>query len=608
MAVPLQRRRPRVPRGAAGTYAALLLMALGCVAVELAYAGRAGTGWGSPVYWTGELLLYGAAAYAVARRQASRAATLSVLLTLGLCTFVIKVAYSPLHFSFPDEFQHWRTLSDILRTHHLFHPNPALPVSPSYPGLEIATSAVVATTGLSVFVSGLAVSGFAHVLLIVLVFWVFRRVGASVRISGLAALVFATEPHFQYFDEIFAYQTVALPLFAFALLAGLTLTGPPRVSRNPGWWTAGVVAVAAVVVTHHVTTLALLFMLCAVAISGAIRWRLAPLLFAAASVSMAAAWMATKARGTFSYLAHPLEVDVLSAFTTGGGTSNAKGSGVPPLPDRILAYATVVVTLCLLGLGWREIWSRRRPLRAVPEERFGPRSRAGWSAMALAALAYPFTLGVRLFAADGSELAGRALTFALVPVAAFVAMVLLVRRTRSRWVEVAGVVATVLLLTAGGLVTGWPPWWERLPSTFRPASFERGIDPENIAAAVWAGSHLPAGQGVGGDFVATSLMGTYGRLIAVRNVAPLFYAREFRRIDASTVQSESIQYLAVDRRMTASLPAVGGYFADNPPALMRKRMPRRALDKFDRIPGIDRIYDNGSIVVYDLRGSRYFSG
>lgn len=597
------------PRRAAGTCVLVLLMSLGCVGVEFAYAGRLGTSWGSTLYWSGDVLLFGAAAYAVVRHSISQAATVSVLVVLALCTFLIKVAYSPLHFSFPDEFQHWRTLSDILTTHHLFHANPALPVSPSYPGLEVATSAVMATTGLSVFVSGLLVSGFAHLLLIVLVFAVFRRVSGSVRVGGLAAIVFATEPHFQYFDEIFAYQTVALPLFALVLLAALTIADRQERSVSLEWWITGLLAAAAVVVTHHVTTLALIVILVVVSAVALTRGRFAPAIFTILCAALAAGWMTTKARDTFSYLAHPVEVDVLAPFARGGsGGSNLKGNALPPLADRVLTYTSVVAILCLLAVRWGSAWAHRRhPVVShhssdVAGVQITGR-RIGWTAMAIAAAAYPLTLGVRLVAADGSELAGRALTFAFVPMAPVAAAVLVSRFGRG--LRTVAIVSTVGLLTAGGLAAGWPPWWERVPGPFRPASFEQGLDAENTSAAVWAGSHLVADEGVGADFMSSSLMGTYGRLISLQGVAPLFYARRFRQIDADTVRAESIRYIVVDRRMTASLPAVGGYFSINPPALVRKRMPRRSLAKFDSIRGVDRVYDGGAIKVYDLRGSRY---
>ncbi|MGO8477736.1 hypothetical protein ACC739_38260, partial [Rhizobium ruizarguesonis] len=49
-----------------------------------------------------------------------------------------------------DEFLHWATVKDILEAGRLFLPNPLLPVSPLYHGLELITSALVNLSGLSV--------------------------------------------------------------------------------------------------------------------------------------------------------------------------------------------------------------------------------------------------------------------------------------------------------------------------------------------------------------------------------------------------------------------------------------------------------------------------
>ncbi len=58
---------------------------------------------------------------------------------------------NPLYFASFDEFLHWRTADDILRTGHLFSENSMLPVGPYYPGLEIVTNALSTTSGLSTF-------------------------------------------------------------------------------------------------------------------------------------------------------------------------------------------------------------------------------------------------------------------------------------------------------------------------------------------------------------------------------------------------------------------------------------------------------------------------
>jgi hypothetical protein len=142
----ITRRDLRFPELGIGTI--LALIGVGGAAIEVAYAGRAGASWAEPTFWAGQLLLYAAGAYGVTRRGGSDRSTLLVILFVAIATYLTKVSYSPLRFTYADEFQHLRALDTILTHHHLFYPNPSLPVSPAFPGLEIVTDAVISITGL----------------------------------------------------------------------------------------------------------------------------------------------------------------------------------------------------------------------------------------------------------------------------------------------------------------------------------------------------------------------------------------------------------------------------------------------------------------------------
>jgi len=145
---------------------------------------------------------------------------------LALATYLVKYLYSPVAFEFSDEFLHWRTLTTLLATYHLFGVNNALPVSPAYPGIEVATSALIDLTGLTVFPAGLIVAGLAHLVCTAALYALFRLVAGSARVALAAVTVYATNPHYQVFDAIFGYQTLALAFFALALLAFRKATHP----------------------------------------------------------------------------------------------------------------------------------------------------------------------------------------------------------------------------------------------------------------------------------------------------------------------------------------------------------------------------------------------
>ena len=65
------------------------------------------------------------------------------------------------------------------------------------------------------------------------------------------------------------------------------------------------------------------------------------------------------------------------------------------------------------------------------------------------------------------------------------------------------------------------------------------------------------------------------------------------------LRDEKIAYLVTDRRMVSSNNILGYFFDVGTPSLW----PAGAAAKFDR-RDVDRRYDGGDIVVYDVRGLR----
>ena len=410
-----------------------------------------------------------------------------------------------------------------------------------------------------------------------------------------ATLLFATEPHFEYFDAIFGYQTLALPLAGLTALAVYQIHRRRHCHDRVSWWlTAGALGTT-VLFTHPLTTFALFGFLSVLALACAIRRSRGPAVFCVLYGAGIATWLATQARGTTAYLGYPIVDNLLSALPGHAPAVSTHGSASPaPLVERVVAYVAVCLTLVLLVAGWRRV------IRLTPRTTL-------LSAMAVTSGSYLLVLAVRLFAGNSSELAGRALTFALLPAAAVIAPVLVQNAPRQPRLATAGGVSAVLVLAAGGLVIGWPAWWERLPGEFRVGSFERGVDAQNTASAAWARDNLIRNSSVAGDFMGEMLMGTYGYLSPVRDVGSLFYAPAFRQRDARLVQQHSIRYVLVDERMLSHLAASGSFFAVTPTEYdARAPMTAQALGKFDAIRGVDRIYDGGAMIIYNLRRSPYW--
>ena len=81
--------------------------------------------------------------------------------------------------------------------------------------------------------------------------------------------------------------------------------------------------------------------------------------------------------------------------------------------------------------------------------------------------------------------------------------------------------------------------------------------------------------------------------------APLFFDQQLTPSDISLIRKDDIRYIVTDTRLTEGLPLFGAYIAPGETG-HPTRLTAAELEKFNSIPGVYRIYDNGAIQVYDL--------
>jgi hypothetical protein len=170
-----------------------------------------------------------------------------------------------------------------------------------------------------------------------------------------------------------------------------------------------------------------------------------------------------------------------------------------------------------------------------------------------------------------------------------------------RWGAAVGaaVVAVVTALLLNGLANGWPPSWERLPGPHEVASFEASVNPQEVAIGYWSLKELGPGNVIASD------QGIYPVLIGYGNQNPqqqvsLFYATPTWTTQvAGNAASLHIQYVETDTRLTTSLPPSGNYFTDAQSATT-STLPPANNTKYNHIDDVPRIYDDGTINIYDL--------
>jgi hypothetical protein len=213
---------------------------------------------------------------------------------------------------------------------------------------------------------------------------------------------------------------------------------------------------------------------------------------------------------------------------------------------------------------------------------------------------YP-SAALPLISPDGSELAGRLLTFAYIPVGYTLAVALVSRPTAFRWK--AASVGAAALLVVGGISMGWPPWWERLPGGYVVDGFESGITPEGLAATSWAAATLPPGQRVAADYTNNLLLGTIGGQNPVNSMAALFCTGTWTVVDAVLARQAAVRYLVVDLRTSVDRAPDGDLFVGT--STCPTPIPPADLTKFNSVAGMTRVYDSGNIIVYALSEAAY---
>ncbi|MGH7868230.1 MAG: glycosyltransferase, partial [Candidatus Dormibacteraceae bacterium] len=334
----------------------LLVVASGIFLVALAYGrAREHAAFASPLFWTGEILMFAFVVHRVLCRGTSGATREALVVLYAGAQYMIRWAYSPDMFRYSDELQHLRSLLNVLGTHHLFEPNFSLPISPLYPGMENAAAEIAQVGQVPPFGAGLIVAGLSHLLLAGSLIIFSREVSRSSRVACLGALIYALNPNAQFFDSSFHYEAVALPFLVLGLFFAVRFA---KCKRGAAWNYAGcVTCLFVVVITHHLTAIAAVVLLAILGIismmfAGGVGIGLRLILCGISTGTAVVGWIYFIAPITTEYLAGAVRglLDGLITLGQVSGKSAIPASQAAPL-DRALSLSGAVTTVILLLIG-----------------------------------------------------------------------------------------------------------------------------------------------------------------------------------------------------------------------------------------------------------------
>ncbi len=593
-------RTRRPPQGGVGPL--MLLMALGLLAIawSVSLARRGQHNETAQLFFVAGLVaIFFPAAFGVMLPGLGRAQRILLAVSMPLFLQLSRVMLYPTRFMFHDEMLHANALRLIEATGRLFTENPLLPITSYYPGLEIATDAVTDLSGLSPHTSAVLVLLATRTVMALAIIAVVERLTGSVRIAAVSAVIYSCNPQLLFFNSQFSYQTIALPL---ALLCVYLFVSRPR---GRAWsLVLPLLTMVAVTLSHHVTAgllvLALLvWLLVEVVLRRDREHEIVSLAAMAVSGTGLLALSVLNPGNTLgSYLGAIVtsSESALTQFAHGGQDKqlfqNSAGVGTARW-EQVLVISSLAITVLVLvpALFRSRRWVRARVSAAV--------------LLGLVALIYPIIPAGHLTRST-AEVGDRAAGFVFLGVGFVVACWVCQRRARFWHAPVFAVAATVTFL--GGVVLGAGPVIEQLPGPYQVSADARSIDPANLAAAAWIARNLPSGSRVYADRVGGLLAAADGGQFTVRHISTgidasrLLLDPHFGPEDVRLIRQAGIRYLIVDRRDAFGLPNQGVYVESGEFGELGRTapVPAAALDKFDEVPGVDRIYDNGSIAIYDV--------
>ena len=568
------------------------------------------------IYWAGILVIGLPIFYRLLAGEMRDGERLFLVCLLGLALYGVKLARDSFLFTFPDEFIHAFNADQIASQHELFGSNPLQPISTDYPGLEGAASALMTMTGISSFGAGIVMIGAARLALVTGLFLLFRRVSGSSRLAGVAAAVYAGSSNFLLWGVQFSYQSLALPLLVVVLVAVSERESAPR-DWGPAWVLPIGLLIAAIVVTHHLTSYALAVILALLSLLYWVRDRRLgwpnPWPYALAAAGAAAAWLFLVAGATVDYLGPVLSRAFHSTVDTVTGEANARalfegtaavqtvGLGNTPAAARIVALASVAILVAGLPFGLWQVWRRHRaqPLALL---------------FCVAAIGFFGVLALRFAPAawETSNRAGEFLFIGLAFVVAFAGMLgylwLNHKVPRSAaWLSPALLTALFGVVLVGGAISGWP-YNAQLASPLRAEAHGRTIESEPVGLARWVEKHVPGGGFAAAEADARTLLSP-GRQRARTGKTPdittLIKRTKLESFVVPLLRSRNLRYVVADRRRIASNTIYGYRFSLLPPAGVPDiLLPGASVLKFEQIPTAARLMDSGNIVLYDVEGRR----
>jgi hypothetical protein len=577
-------------------------------------------------FWLGMFLLELPLAGLIGRRATPRSARTALLILFGMVTYAPKLLRDPTSPIYHDEFAHWREVYDLLTTGKLFGPSPIVPVISRYPGLHAATAVLANVTGLTIWQAATLLLLLFHVTLVLGIAGLAEALGLNNRTSSLIAILYSLNSSFLYFDTEFAYESMAITLTVWTLVAFVRAIRSRPGQGRAAWCVVTVALSTGTVITHHLSSLTLGLIMGLVSLALSVPWlartdgwaRTAGTAWVLTLIMAlgVAGWFRLVAPATVSYLAPYMGrgfSELRQVASDAGSGRQLFGASLSPWWEQTSAYLVVAFAFCLAIGGLCLMWARIKSGH-LPHGR--PRSLL--SALCLLGLVY-FPSTVFILSAAGAEGARRSWAFTWIGLSIVAGPVVVWlldwagRRTYA-WARIGtrtGLMAALAIALVGGTAAGLDASY-RFPGPFLYGSDARSVTPEVLNASEWFLKRFGPGYNIVTDRYTGLIFASFG----LQDTASpsrgfptydLYLAKPGAPIDPfllTELSSSHYTYLIVDKRMAYEVPRVGVYFESDEPSEFvspdRKSAFLGRLNKFDTIPWLVKVFQSDDYSVYRI--------
>ena len=532
---------------------------------------------------------------------------LILLFILGITFYFPVIFWSPNYFHFGDEILHYQT-SRLIQEHGNLDINVNFDVTKYYPGISLVTVFLSEFSDTSIFFSGKFMVGIIHSLMLIFVYLLFERISHSEKIAIFGAIIYATNSRYIFFDGIFSYESMGLPLMILTLFILAKYTTIDSVN-NIYFRLLMIILISAIVITHHFTSyMLLLFMI--VLLLVIYRKKLDQYIkldfYVAASLTfmLIFGWMvyyATVGFGYFGGLVRRSFVDIFKMFSLEHVTLRVLYRESPvPYYERFTSqflYIPLLFALFIIG-----IYILKR------KNRFGDMWTYG-----LVAYGYIFFMSLLLIFNNSAEMfVYRSWAFLSIGTSFVAAFALneICEFKIDKYLKTVSLYSVIIILLVGGISAG-SSYNFRVPKlnidSINVAAGHSATTYDTVTTAKWFEKYLGRYNTFYGDRSLGSAIGGYGIQKTPWQSEKIFYPLDMNDKNVTTFirDRSTTNYIVVDTRITKFLAEYGSYFSEEEKYFEKhygekEVFPKERLEKFDKSEFLYRIYSNGNTNIYEI--------